>query len=181
VTCAMTRSCTARWSNPEVILVATNLFDSYSLIMHAIYQAKLSHARVLLVHVFAVSHAMSEATDGFSICMSSPLVRSLKRKLEEIAAEHARLEGVSSTASNKHEALIDEFKEKTLLTKSEKAEWAERIAAAKQRAESAFLAESNQQTLYNQLVYREAEAAKAYTESVNAANDIQREINRLSR
>jgi hypothetical protein len=91
------------------------------------------------------------------------------------------LEGVSSTASNKHEALIDEFKEKTLLTKSEKAEWAERIAAAKQRAESAFLAESNQQTLYNQLVYREAEAAKAYTESVNAANDIQREINRLSR
>jgi hypothetical protein len=45
-------------------------------------------------------------------------------------------------------------------TNSEKAEWAERIAAAKQRAESAELAESNQGSVYNQLVYREMEAAK---------------------
>jgi hypothetical protein len=95
--------------------------------------------------------------------------------------EYTRLEGVSTAASNKHEALTHEFKQKTLLTKSEKAEWAEKIAAAKQRAESTFLAESNQQSVHNNLVYREVEAAKALQESVNVVNDIQREINRLSK
>jgi hypothetical protein len=100
--------------------------------MHAIYQAKLSHARVLLVHVFGVSHAMSEATDGFSICMSSPLVRSVKRKLEEIAAEHARLDGVSSTASNKHEALIESRSRQGLHGKRERGE---RHSARNQPAE----------------------------------------------
>lgn len=104
-------------------------------------------------------------------------------KDESFAArqQHARLESVSTAVANKHEALIHEFKQQALLTKGEKAQWAERIAAAKKRAESAMLAESNQATLYNQLVYREMEAAKALTESVNAANDVQREINRLSK
>jgi hypothetical protein len=95
--------------------------------------------------------------------------------------EYARLEGVSEAASNRHEAMADDFKQKSLLTKSEKAEWVEKIAVAKQRSEATFLAESNQQTVHNNLVYREAEAAKAYTDSVNVVNDIQREINRLSK
>jgi hypothetical protein len=94
--------------------------------------------------------------------------------------QHTRSASASKNASNKHEAMVDEFKQKTLLTKSEKAEWVERIAAAKQRAESTFLAESSQLSVYNQIVRVEAEAAKAYIESVNAANEFQREINRLS-
>ena len=89
----MTQSAIVRWSNPEVILVATNLFDGYPLIMHAIYQAKLSHARVLLVHVIPISRLMGEATYGLPIRLPSPLVRSVKAKLEEIASD-VRREGV---------------------------------------------------------------------------------------
>lgn len=89
----MTRSAIVRWSNPEVILVATNLFEGYSLIMHAIYQAKLSHARILLVHVLPTSRLMSEAAHGPPIRLPSPLIRSVKARLEEMAAEFRR-EGV---------------------------------------------------------------------------------------
>jgi hypothetical protein len=69
----------------------------------------------------------------------------------------------------------------TLLTKSEKAEWAATIATSKNLAEATFLAESEQQQVYNSQVIREAEVGKAYVESVNAVNDIQREINLLSK
>ncbi len=89
----MTQNAAVRWSNPEVILVATNLFEGYSLIMHAIYQAKLSHARVLLVHVIPISSLMSEATHGLPVRLPSPLVRSVQSKLEEIAADFRR-EGI---------------------------------------------------------------------------------------
>ena len=90
----MTQNAAVRWSNPEVILVATNLFEGYSLIMHAIYQAKLSHARVLLVHVIPISSLMSEATHGLPVRLPSPLVRSVQSKLEEIAADFRR-EGIA--------------------------------------------------------------------------------------
>jgi len=89
----MTLSAIVRWSNPEVILVATNLFEGYPLIMHAIYQANLSHARVLLVHVIPVSRFMSEATYGLPIRLSSPLARCVKKRLEEMAADFRR-EGI---------------------------------------------------------------------------------------
>jgi nucleotide-binding universal stress UspA family protein len=89
----MTENAIVRWSTPEVILVATNLFDGYSLIMHAIYQAKLSRARVLLVHVNPISSFKSEATYGLPTRLPSPLVRSVKARLEEMAADFRR-EGV---------------------------------------------------------------------------------------
>ena len=89
----MTQKAIVRWSNPEVILVATNLFDGYSLVMHAIYQAKLSRARVLLVHVNPISSLMSEGTYGVPIRRPSPLVRSVKARLEETAADFRR-EGI---------------------------------------------------------------------------------------
>ena len=47
----MNHSTIRRWSSPEVILVATNLLEGPSLMLHAIYQAKLSGARIILVHV----------------------------------------------------------------------------------------------------------------------------------
>jgi hypothetical protein len=99
----------------------------------------------------------------------------------EAFREYKRLERVSIKTSENHDNLTHERKALTLLTKSEKAEWADQIAASKQRAEATFLAETNQQMLHNNLVYREVEAAKALQESVNVVNDIQREINRLSK
>jgi nucleotide-binding universal stress UspA family protein len=89
----MAQSAIVRWSNPKVILVATNLFEGYPLIMHAIYQAKLSHAKVLLVHVIPFPRLISEATNGLPIRLQSPLVRSVKAKLEETASDFRR-EGI---------------------------------------------------------------------------------------
>lgn len=55
----MTRTTAHRWSSPELILVATNLLESQLHILQAIYQAKLSGAKVLLVHVVPPSFQKS--------------------------------------------------------------------------------------------------------------------------
>jgi hypothetical protein len=103
-------------------------------------------------------------------------------KLETFAAlqEHARLEGVSATAAKRLEGLHDEFDKQTLLTKSEKQEWSEKLQRAKQRAHQTLLDESKQHEVYNQLVRHEGEAGKTYVEAVDAANDIEKQIARLS-
>jgi nucleotide-binding universal stress UspA family protein len=84
---AMVQKAIARWANPGVILVATSLCKDDSFILHAIHQAKQSHAKVLLVHVIPISSLMSEATYGLPVRLPSPLVRSVQAKLEEIAEE----------------------------------------------------------------------------------------------
>src|SRR5450631_831155 len=89
----MTENAAARWSDPGVILVATNLFEGYSLILHAIYQAKLSQARVLLVHVIPISRCMGEAACGRPFHLSSPLLRNVRTRLEEFLADFRR-EGI---------------------------------------------------------------------------------------
>ncbi len=83
----MTRSAVVRWSNPEVILVATNLFEDYSLIMHAIYQAKLSEARVLLVHVIPPSYELTETNCIPPFILPSPALRVIRAKLDQIGKE----------------------------------------------------------------------------------------------
>ena len=60
----MAKSAIVRWSAPEVILVATNLLEGHTLLLHAIYQAKLSRATVLLVHVIRPSFLRVNARDG---------------------------------------------------------------------------------------------------------------------
>lgn len=40
-----------RWGKPDLILVATNLLDAPHMKPHVIAQARLSGAKVLLVHV----------------------------------------------------------------------------------------------------------------------------------
>ena len=47
----MAQNTVGRWSRPELILFATNLFEGPKPVLHAISQAKLSGAKVLLVHV----------------------------------------------------------------------------------------------------------------------------------
>ena len=90
----MTRSSIVRWSNPEVILVATNLFEGYSLIMHAIYQAKLSHARVLLVHVIPSSYLITEINCNPPSVAPSSALRAIRAKLDDLAREFER-EGIA--------------------------------------------------------------------------------------
>jgi hypothetical protein len=106
--------------------------------------------------------------------------KSAKQETFAALQEHARLEGVSATAAKRLEGLHDEFDKQTLLTKAEKQEWSEKFQKAKQRAYQTLLDASKQHEVYNQLVRREADAGKAYIESVDAANGIAKQIARLS-
>ena len=53
-----------RWANPETILVATNLRDTAHLMSHAIAQAKLSGARLVLLHVMEPSYLRKNPQEG---------------------------------------------------------------------------------------------------------------------
>jgi hypothetical protein len=106
--------------------------------------------------------------------------KSAKQETFTALQEHARLEGVSATAAKRLEGLHDEFDKQTLLTKAEKQEWSEKFQKAKQRAYQTLLDESKQHEVYNSLVRVEAEAGKSYVEAVDAANDIAKQIARLS-
>lgn len=90
----MTGDSIVRWSNPNVILVATNLLEGHQLILHAIYQARLSHAKVLLVHVVPPSHLLSIACREAPSVFASPLARNVKAKMEEAVQEFQR-EGIA--------------------------------------------------------------------------------------
>ncbi len=90
----MAQSVIARWSSPEVILVATNLLEGPTLIQHAIFQAQLTKAKVLLVHVVLPSNLRASVPERTTISLLDPSVRAAKTKLEEIAREFQR-QGVS--------------------------------------------------------------------------------------
>ena len=64
----MAKNAIARWSNPELILVATTLLEDHSLMQHAMSQAKLSKASVLLVHVIPPSYLITEDDLRFAVC-----------------------------------------------------------------------------------------------------------------
>jgi nucleotide-binding universal stress UspA family protein len=51
----MTESIIRRWSNPETILVVTDLLEGPSMLLHATHQASLSGAKILLAHVIRPS------------------------------------------------------------------------------------------------------------------------------
>ncbi len=89
----MAQSAILRWSNPKVILVATSLVDGHALILQAIYQARLSKARVLLVHVIPQSGVMSEANFGARALLPGRVVGDSRAKLDEMARLF-QLEGV---------------------------------------------------------------------------------------
>jgi len=89
----MAQDATVRWSSPEVILVATDLLEGYSLTLHAIYQAKLSKAKVLLVHVIPPSNMGAGADFGLPFVLPSPTERIVKEKLDEMVKEFQR-EGI---------------------------------------------------------------------------------------
>src|SRR5664280_579798 len=89
----MARNTIARWSNPEVILVATTLLEDHTLMQHAIFQARLSNATVLLVHVIPPSYLITEGNCSSPFILSSPTVRVIRAKLDEAVKEFQR-EGI---------------------------------------------------------------------------------------
>jgi len=90
----MTQQLSIRWSKPKTILVATNLLEGHRLILHAVYQAELSGARVLLVHVVPPFYWKTQSHDGRPSTHPTPFARGVTLKLEEMANE-LRRDGVN--------------------------------------------------------------------------------------
>jgi len=83
----MAQSAIVRWSAPKVILVATNLLEGQTLILHAMYQARLSGATVLLVHVVRRPSLISDVPKGTPSFLPGPVLQSVKSKLDETVRE----------------------------------------------------------------------------------------------
>ena len=83
----MTQRPIVRWSSPRVILVATNFLEGQSLLLNAIYQAKLSNARVLLVHVIPHPYLKADVQKCAPSFLPAPAVRAIKSKLDDMAKE----------------------------------------------------------------------------------------------
>ena len=83
----MKQSTVVRWSSPELILVATNLLEGQSLLLHAIFQARLSKAKVLLVHVIPHSYVRRDIQDGTPSFFPGPAVRRIRATLDEAVKE----------------------------------------------------------------------------------------------
>jgi hypothetical protein len=81
----MTRSAVRRWSNPEVILVATTLLEGPSVMLHPVYQAKLSGARILLVHVVRPSDLRASSNAATPFVLPSPAFCAVQVALNQMA------------------------------------------------------------------------------------------------
>jgi len=86
----MKESVVVRWSSPKLILVATNLLEGQSLLLHAIFQARLSKAKVLLVHVIPHTYLKRDFQDGAPSFLPGPRVRAAKESLDGAAKEFQR-------------------------------------------------------------------------------------------
>jgi nucleotide-binding universal stress UspA family protein len=89
----MMQSAIVRWSNPQVILVATNLLEGNSLKLHAINQARLSRAKVLLVHVVPLSNSGADLPNRTPAVPSRNQAQDVLSKLDEMVDEFQR-EGI---------------------------------------------------------------------------------------
>lgn len=83
----MTQDTIVRWSDPRAILVATNLVEGATFMLHAIHQARLSRAKVLLVHVIPPFYLRTEAVHGAHHVQPTIVARNARAKLDELAAE----------------------------------------------------------------------------------------------
>jgi nucleotide-binding universal stress UspA family protein len=76
-----------RWGNPDTILLATNLQDAPHLVPHAIAQAKLSGAKILLVHVIEPECLRTNPAQGMPSVIPGPAVRAVLTKLSRIVKQ----------------------------------------------------------------------------------------------
>ena len=82
-----------RWASPDTILVATDLYDAPHLVPHAIAQAKLSRAKVLLVNVIEPSYLRTNPAEGPPFVIPSPALHTVQARLNEIVKQFQQ-EGV---------------------------------------------------------------------------------------
>lgn len=85
----MPQNTIVRWSDPKLILVVTDLTEERTFIPHCIHQARVSFARVLLVHTISPRYLVTAA----SIVQPNCVARDARAKLNELAADFRR-EGV---------------------------------------------------------------------------------------
>src|ERR1035437_8492376 len=89
----MTQSIVRRWSNPETILVVTNLLEGPSVMLHATYQARLSAAKIILVHVIRPSALRADPSAGTPCMLPSPALRAVQVALDNMVRAFER-EGI---------------------------------------------------------------------------------------
>jgi nucleotide-binding universal stress UspA family protein len=89
----MTQSAVRRWSNPETILVVTNLLERPSMMLHAAYQARLSRAKIVLAHVIRPSSLRTEPSVAMPSTLPSPAVRVVQATLNNMVRAF-ELEGI---------------------------------------------------------------------------------------
>lgn len=89
----MTKNTLRRWSSPEMILVATNLLDGPALMLHAVSQAKLTGAKVLLVHVIRPAYLRADSEYGLPFVLPGPAIRTARAMLDELTSQFQQ-EGV---------------------------------------------------------------------------------------
>ena len=89
---ALAQSTVGRWSSPELILFITEFFEGPKPILHAIYQAKLTGAKVLHVHVIP-SQLQATANNGFRRDMLRSEPGTVRAKMEQMVSEFQR-EGI---------------------------------------------------------------------------------------
>jgi nucleotide-binding universal stress UspA family protein len=82
-----------RWSNPDTILLATNLRDAPHLLPHAIAQARQNNAKVLLVHVIEPAYLRTNPAEGPPFVLPGPTVRSVQVRLNRIV-KHFQQKGI---------------------------------------------------------------------------------------
>ena len=92
----MEKNAIARWSNPEVILVATDLLEDHTLIQHAKFQARISNAAVLLVHIIPPPCLITEVNCNSRFGQPGSAVHAVRAKLDESAREF-RDQGIPCT------------------------------------------------------------------------------------
>ena len=83
----MNRAILRRWSEPDTILLATNLEDAPHLVSHVIAQAKCSDATVLLVHVIEPTPIKADPLNGQPFVLPGPIVRSAQMNLNRIVKQ----------------------------------------------------------------------------------------------
>jgi nucleotide-binding universal stress UspA family protein len=76
-----------RWGSPDVILLATNLQDAPHLAPHAIAQAKLSGAKILLVHVIEPEYLRTSPAQGLPFVIPGPGMRAVQATLNRIVKQ----------------------------------------------------------------------------------------------
>jgi nucleotide-binding universal stress UspA family protein len=85
--CEMNGNDIARWISPNVTLVATNLLEGQTFLLHAIRQARLSRSQLLLVHVMSRSSLDTEVLDTIPCPAISSSLRAVQVKLDEMVEE----------------------------------------------------------------------------------------------